>query len=383
MSENRRTFIKSGVGASIAAMAGCLSNGEGNGEGTGNVRPMEIESWPPEDPEDQVYAWSWYNDWNDWLAEQFSNEFDIQATSEAYGGPSDWLAELRAGDHNVDNASTTAQWLGNAVNEDLVDPLPVNQMPCWDRVRPELKADVEEHLSAEGGGVYGIPHQISINPCLVYNTNYFDEPPNSWSVLWDEAHEGEMALFTSHSLHPTYTAAFHLGQDPMDPDDTEEIKEALIQQKPLNITYQDDHESMMQMYVDETVKVGNYNDGRVMRAVFDHDAPIDIVIPEGGALYSTDLMFLPKNSPNPKASLKYINYMLGEDEPQRKFIELSRYRPALTNEAITELTNDEPNELVNRMTLSEEDLGNLEFSRPLDQELIEEYDQIWTEVQAA
>lgn len=357
-------------------MAGCLG-GDSGGE---NVAPMDLEEWPPQDYSNELYPWSWYSNWNEWGAENFGGEYDVNATPTPFSSPTDWFSKLEAGDdHQVDSVSTNNEWAGRALNNDYLEPLPTDLMPNYQELTPQIRDPVEEHFGTDDGGVYAIPHTAHVTPALCYNTEAFDSPPSSWDVLWDEEYAGEMMMWGGSPDTPCYVGAFYTGQDPLNPDDYDEIREALIQNKDLMLTYGDNYDSARAMFINEEVVAGAFIGAHMHRAVIQEGADyLDFAIPEEGAMWSPNVLAVPADPPNPVTATMYTDFLLGE-AAQNEFIDLNMRQPARSG---TDWI-DQPDDVVERISLDESDYESLKFSAPLDQEVAERYDEIWTEVQAA
>lgn len=382
----RRPFISGATTiATVGSLAGCVGLfGDGDGQGSA-TRPRELESWPPDEYNKTCHCWSWYADWQEWGTQAFKENYDMnEVTANAVANPAKWYGALEAGRAENDVIVTNNEWVGRALNNDYVESLPVDAIPAWDTVREDYIQDMRDHFPSQGDGLFpAIPFTVNISPVLAYHTEYFDEPPTSWSEMWNDEHKGDIAMFAPRPEVACYLGAFYTGQDPFNPSDYEAIKEALIQQKPLNKTIQDSNQGMQQMLANESVRLCNFRDGRVFKAIFDQDAPYDFVIPEEGSMYSPNVFFVPTVSDNPMAGLMYLNFMM-DDKAMRKFVEITRYRPARSNEGIRNLLEGhEDPELIDKMVLDEEDIENTVFSAPLEDGVLERYDEIWTEVKAA
>ena len=377
---DRRTFTKLAGAGALAGMAGCLG-----GDEEPSVRPMEVESIPTDEYEDSLHIWNWYVQWVEWGAERFEEEYpDVSTTVDAYSQPSQWYSQIQGGNHEIDSVGTTAEWVDRAMSNDFLEPLPVDRMPNWENIDDQFKEPVLEHFSGDDGGVYALPHSMSVFPTLVYNENNFDSPPTSWDILWDDEYEDRMALMAHYSAAVCQVGALYTGQDPNDPDDFEDIREALIQQKPLNLTYGDEHETHMQMFINEDIDVGTHTSGRINMANYLHDGDhVSWTIPEEGAVYTTDLLAVPTNAPNPRANLNFLNFMLS-DEALEEFVRVFAYKTPL--EDLEEKVRGKegiPDALVDDILWDDEMMERLHWARPLDQDVQERYDEIWTEVQAA
>ncbi|MDG5820746.1 extracellular solute-binding protein [Natronococcus sp. A-GB7] len=393
---NRRNVLKSAGAIGIGSLAGCLG-GDSNSE---YVRPVEIEDWPPESYTDELNTWNWYAEWNEWGTETFAEEHDLDSFStETYAAPGDWFTNLQSNpeNHGIDQIGAFTEWQYRAVEEDLLEPIPIEMMPNVEIPDQYLDAHQEQFWSDEGvGGLYGVPHSVVISPIVMYNTQELQDPPESIDILWDEEFANEISMIAHQPAILCEAGALYTGQDPNDPDDFEEIREVLEQQRDLVFTYADDHQTQMQLLMSGDATVGTHMDGRAFRAMYNQGGDVDWFIPEEGATWGTDTIIIPKNAPNPVTSTMYLNFLFS-DEGMERMIETSLYRPPVDNEEFTdgelgdiirEKWDDEwekygeAEDFINDLVLSEETLDNLFHNWPRSSDVIERYDEIWTAVTA-
>ncbi len=371
----RRSVLGAVGTAGAAALAGCLGGDEGDEE---YVRPIEIESFPVEEYESSLNVWNWYTDWVDWHTEPFQESYEgvEDINTQAYSGPSEWYSRLEAGNDEIDNISATNEWVVRSMENDYLEPLPVERMGAWEVLSDLAQSDAEEYFSMDGE-VYAIPESIVMQPSLTYNTDYFDEPPDSWSILWDEDLEG-MMFMEDWAEVSCRVAALYTGQDPNDPDDFEEIEEVLMQQRDLNVTYWNEFSSAMEMFIDEEVMVGPLRDGRTWMARFLNDAPIDYAVPDEGMMYTYDNFVIPEGAPNPRASAAWVDHGGQISSRIRLFSEMG-YVPPIENleDELTEVVSEEEAAFADWL-----DPDELIFIEPLDEETLDRYDEIWTTVVA-
>lgn len=268
----------------------------------------------------------------------------------------------------------------NAIDNDYLSPLPVTEMPNWQYIDDSAKQFFNDHLSDEEGNIYAVPQTIGMGPTIGYNGDAIDEPPTSWDVLWDDAYEGRM-MMPNAGLEVGMIGALYTGQDPFNPDDFDDILEALIQQKPLNKTYWQDFTDAERAFTNKSVDVGAGTRGLMADARFTNDAPhIQYTVPDEGAFVFSNHYIQPKNAPHPKISTLYANWMM---KPSRNihFYTDDGYAVPLKN----------LDEAMNGAGVSQErvewfqppDDATIRTIPPLDDAVIEEYDRVFTDLKAA
>jgi len=396
-SKSRRTVLTYAGAAGAAGLAGCLG-GDDEGEEE-YVRPVDIESWPPDDYNDELNTWNWYAEWNEWGAEAFAEEYDLDSyNTETYGAPGDWFTQLQSNpeNHGIDQIGSFTEWVQRVNDEDMLEPIPIDIMPNVDIPDQYIGAFRDLFWSDDGvGGVYGLPHSVTLSPVILYNTEEIQDPPESYDVLWDEEFADEISMMANQATFLCEVGAFYTGQDPNDPDDFEEIQEVLEQQRDLVFNYADDHQTQMNTVMTGDATFATHTDGRAFRAQYNQGGDVDWFIPEEGATWGTDVLTIPKNAPNPRTTTLFLNFLFS-DEGLENFIRTSLYRPPIENEEFTdgevgELIRDgwddwgkegDPEEFIEDLVLDEDAMDRLHHNWPKSQEVIERYDEIWTEITA-
>lgn len=361
---NRRRFVKAAGAASVAGLAGCLGEGEGSSR-----QPADVSEWPPSDVEDSLNLWNWYDDWAEYAKEEFGGKHNVEVTNSGYSSPDQWYSQLQAGNEEIDNIAATTNWVERSIENDFLHELPVDIMPSWENVTDRAK-DVSSYR--QDGKTYAVPESLVLYP-LTYNDEYFDSAPSSWDVLWNDEHEGQITMWDNGTVS-CQIAAMYTGQDPIQPDDYDEIEEVLKQQKPLVKTYWGDYQQGMSLFVNEDVVAGPLTMGRTYSARFGEGAPVHYTAPDEGAMFTSDLFVIPKGSPNPMASLQFTNWA-SKKEHAAKLFETMGYMPAVD---ISEELSEQ-----DRKFTEWPDSWNLVFSETLSDEVRSSYDEIWTAVKAA
>jgi len=156
--------------------------------------------------------------------------------SASYMGSSDELvAKLRGGSaSNYDVISPSSDVATMLSNAGLAAPLDLSKIPSYSQLSPRLR---NMPLVRVGDKVFGVPFMWGPNP-LLYDTNAFPKPPESWSALWDPKLRGKISVWDD--LSTLYMAAQVLGYDKPDPNklynlsDAElaAVKKKLLELKP-------------------------------------------------------------------------------------------------------------------------------------------------------
>lgn len=379
---DRRRFTKLLAAGGVAGLAGCL----GSDDEPESVRPMDVDSIPPEEYESTLNVWNWYFGFRDWAVESFAEEYDVETiNTSGYSAASEWYSRFESGTHEIDSVGSTPFWTSQSIDAGYAEPLPVDRMESWESV-PDIAKEYIRDYAERDGEVYAMPQTLTQYPTLTYNEEYFSSPPDSWDVLWDEELADQVFMWDDSAIS-CYIAAFYTGQDPLDPDDYEEIEEVLEQQEPLNVTYWSDFNQARGMFVNEDVVAGPLLDGQTYTARFDDEAPIDFTVPQEGSFVAMDDLLIPTDCPSPRASLLFLDWMCRPENIKHMLFE-SGYRPPVEGSELDEIYASELE--TGEVTQAELDFmkwddryeDRLEPLQPIDEDVQERYDEIWTSVKA-
>ncbi|MEY7849012.1 PotD/PotF family extracellular solute-binding protein [Natrarchaeobius sp. A-rgal3] len=284
--------------------AGCLS---GNGDDE-YVRPIEVDEIPPAEHEGEVNNWNFFNEWMGPLAEPFEEEYGITVHNNFITSPVEVDSELQAGNEEIDTVLISEPTVSTGIEEGWWEPLPVEIMDAWDTLPDRFREEAEEHYTQDGE-TYMMSAIEQMETVLVYNTDYFDSPPDSWDILWQDDLADDIAMMDGFEFN-CYAAALYTGQNPRNPDDFEEIEEVLEQQRDLNRTYWSDYSEGQAMMSREDIVVTVNTGGRAYNSHFDDGAPVDWTIPEEGCTISDSPHAIPTGAPHPRAALTWYDYFM-------------------------------------------------------------------------
>ncbi|WP_158589325.1 PotD/PotF family extracellular solute-binding protein [Halococcus sp. IIIV-5B] len=330
----RRQLLASGGIALATGIAGCSASGSGGDGGSNNgnntnpsnssnanatsgsaeqsIAGTAITEWPPAEYEDSINVWNWYTQWRDVAVERFVKEYDgiEDYTVDSYNNPGQFYAQIQQS-HSIDSIGSTGEYTQRMMANDLAEPLPVEMMPAWEMVKDEYKQVTMDTYSTDGD-VFALPNVIVVMPVIAYNQDYFDSPPDSFDIFWEEDLAGQILMWDRDYLL-MQIAALYTGQDPHDPDDWNELREVLVQQRDLNQTYYQNHDTAMQLLANEDVVVAATPTNSILQAKDTMNDSLSYTVPKEGTLYSIDQQVVPKGAPNPVAGAMFADYSLSAE----------------------------------------------------------------------
>lgn len=297
---------------------------------------------------------------------QFEEETGITVnTVSTYASNDEWWAKLNAG-AQVDFLIATTDWIQRAMAADLLAPIDLSKISHLETLYPEFQ---EHEAFIEDGESYAVPF-TRVFYSLAYNTNAFAEAPTSWGVTWDETYSGQITLM-DQAYARVGTTALYLGQDPLNPDDWDAIREALIEQRSLVDRYWSDYQNGMELFLNEEVIVGQLTAGRTRMAMSQGGA-VNWTVPEEGCLTFIDALVIPKVAENVDAAHALIDFIISPEIMAQEMTMM--YYDSLNAEAHEQLPED-----VRAMFALPAD-AHLVLSTDLPNEVRQRMDELWTEV---
>ena len=208
----------------------------------------------------------------------------------------------------------------------VVQPINLELIPSYATVDPRLQTAPWHTVDTDADGTaehYGVPYQWG-SDVLMYNTEVFPEPPDSWNVVFEEmtlpdgqsnagrveAYDGPIAL-ASAALYLKATRP-DLGID--DPYAlTREQFDATVglarQQRALVPRYWHDAYAQMDDFVNEGIVASTSWPFQVNLLQFE-EHPIASVIPREGATGWADTTMMHVNAPHPNCAYKWLEWSL-------------------------------------------------------------------------
>ncbi len=230
---NRRNFLKGTTATAVATLAA----------------PAIVRA---ADRELRILTWEGYAA-PEWL-DKFKS--DTGATVNiVYSGSADEMFAKMQGSQGADFdiVSFDTSLFPRYVDAKLIQPIDQAKIPNLKNLAPEF-ADVKALM--RGQDRYGLPFAWGSLP-LVYDTAAFATPPDSWEVMWDEQYAQQM-LWMDDANNSITTAALIVGAaNPyqLTDDDFAKIKEKLLAQKKLSLSYYAGFDDGVNLFAQNGIKL--------------------------------------------------------------------------------------------------------------------------------
>ncbi len=309
--------------------------------------------------------------WGDYLdvqvLEDFEKEFNAKIIYEEYATNEDMYVKVKAGASNYDVLFPSDYMIRKMMNENLLLPLNFDNIPNFDLIDPKYK-----DLAFDPENTYSVPYMWG-TVGIAYNTTMVDEPVDSWSILWNEKYA--RSIYMLNSQRDAIAVAQKLlgfSLNSRDEGELEQVKQKLIEQKPLVASYVGDEDRDLMVAGNAALCVCWSGDAAEMCA---ENEDIAYAIPKEGTNLWTDSMVIPVTSQHKELAEAFINYMCRTDVALKNVEYLLYNTPQM--EAF-DLLDDEVKNNENFYP-PEEAYANFEVFEDLA-DMLPVYDRVWTEI---
>jgi putative spermidine/putrescine transport system substrate-binding protein/spermidine/putrescine transport system substrate-binding protein len=300
--------------------------------------------------------------------------------SASYMGSSDELvAKLRGGSaSNYDVISPSSDVATMIASSGLAAPLDLSKLPTYSQLSERLRS---MPLVRVNGNVYGVPFTWGPNP-LLYDTTYFAEAPDSWSVLWDPKLKGKISAWDE--LSTIYMTAQVLGYDKPDPnhvynlsdEELENVKKKLLELKPNIRKFWSTGGELTNLFENHEV-VAAMGWPLMTNQLHKAGFPVAETIPKENTTGWIDHLMITSASDHKELATEFLEYMI-EAKTQRMVTDVTGYDPANPRVADS-MTDDQKKSL--HLDDVDEYMKRIYFWQQVPRR--DKYNEIWNEVKAA
>ncbi|MEQ8752780.1 MAG: extracellular solute-binding protein [Coleofasciculus sp. G1-WW12-02] len=282
-------------------------------------------------------------------------------------------------------------WLESAIEQQLIQPLELVELPGWQQLPPRWQAIVRRNRQGqldESGLIWGAPYRWG-TVVIAYRRDKFEELgwiPTDWSDLWRKELRDRISLLDSprevigltlKKLGFSYNTA-NLSRVP-------NLKTELLELHKQVKLYSSNHYLEPLILGDTWLAVGWSTDILSLRG---RDRQIQAVVPRSGTSLWADVWVQPAvqktaaESPDSETfkslSQQWINFCW----QKQSAIDISLLTHAASPILVSLNPATLPNQLQNSSILLPEPsiLNASEFLHPLPQEAIEQYQELWREI---
>lgn len=255
------------------------------------------------------------------LLEEFEDEYGIKVNMEVYDAPEEMYQKVNAGAVQYDVAVSIDYLVQRMIEEDRLEKIDFNNVPNMDKI-------AEDHLGKnfDINNEYSVPY-MSGTIGLVYNTDYVDEPIDSWTALWDTRYNKNVLLLEGvrDSLGATLKMLGY-SLNTTDASQIDEARDKLIELKQngnlLAIGSDDNTDKMGRG--EAAISILWSGEGLNLEAEHDN---LKFVVPKEGANFWIDSLVIPKGTKNKENAEKFINFLCEKDPSYRTADEIGYTTP--------------------------------------------------------
>jgi putative spermidine/putrescine transport system substrate-binding protein len=257
-----------------------------------------------------MVAWAGYTE-KAWL-DPFIAESGCQVKVKTANTSDEMVALMQTGEYDIVSASGDSSLRLIAAGE--VTPVNTDLIKNYVDIFDSLKS---KPWNSSDGQPYGVPHGRGVN-VMMYNTEKFSTPPDSWSVVFD-ADSPAKGSVTAYDA-PIYIAdaAIYLMStqpdlgitNPFALDDKQFAAaiELLKQQKPLVSEYWSDYLKQIAAFKTGTMTVGTSWQVIVNTAQAE-GIKVGVVVPKEGATAWSDTWMVSSKAKNPNCAYMWMDYI--------------------------------------------------------------------------
>jgi putative spermidine/putrescine transport system substrate-binding protein/spermidine/putrescine transport system substrate-binding protein len=199
----------------------------------------------------RILCWEGYAE-PEWL-NPFKQKYDANVSVSYAGSVDEMFAKMQAS-HGADFDLTSFDTSSFAryIDSKLIQVLDMSKIPNASNLSPAFQ---KVPSLMRGDHYYGVPFAWGSLP-LIYDKAQFDTPPDSWDVMWDPANEQKLIALDDANNNITL-AAMVLGYDKpfnLDAKQFEAVKQKLIDQKRLLLTYYAGFDDGVSIFTQSNIK---------------------------------------------------------------------------------------------------------------------------------
>jgi spermidine/putrescine transport system substrate-binding protein len=256
---------------------------------------------------DEVHVLNWkgYGADEPWAVEAFEKATGHKVVNDFFNSEQEMLTKLRTNPGTYDVVMINAAFTGQAIAENLIQPIDVSKIPNAADVGAEK---INSPMLNQDGKQFGVPWVWGLT-AIAINDKAFPTPPTSISVMWDEAHKGRVVI-RDDAVEAIQFGAIATGQNINDIKDMDAVKAKLTSLMPQIRAFWSSENDWNQMVASDQIDVGTYWSGSADRAKTHFKLPVSLVIPDEGAVAWLDAWSIPAGSKNVAGAEAFINYMI-------------------------------------------------------------------------
>ncbi len=253
------------------------------------------------DPKQQLNVFTWSGYVNDEIRTGFEEEFDVNVVVDTYATNEDLLAKLSIGGAGYDIIMPSDYMVSIMIKSNLLTELNRNNIPNFKNISQNY---LNKYFDPDNR--YSVPYTFG-TAGIAYDSSVISPEPDSWTILWDEKYKNQFSILDDPRETPGLALKL-LGYslNTTDPEELNQAKEKLIEQKPLVKQYKNEAEELL---IAGDIVMAHCWSGDAFRAA-EKRPSIKYVIPKEGSSQFIDNVCIPQSAPHKDLAEKFIDYLL-------------------------------------------------------------------------
>ena len=265
------------------------------------------------------------------LEEKFEEETGYDVVVDLFDTNEEMYPVVKNNTADYDVICASDYMIEKLVLEGVLDEINYDNVPNAENISEVIKPFME---GFDPGMKHSLPHTWGTYG-IMYNKTMVDEEITSWDVLWDKKYDDKIVM--PNSMREGFMlAAKKLGYsiNTADENEIKVITDALIEQKPL--AYSFDNDRAREIMIGDSAAMAVITSGEVLYSQEENEN-LEFIVPEEGTEVWTDCWAIPKTAKNKEAAEAWMNFML-DGEVARINFEYLTY--AIPNIHINDLTDN-------------------------------------------
>lgn len=318
-----------------------------------------------------VYNWGEYLDPE--VLNIFEEETGIEVVYDEYETNETMYPKVASKAAEYDVVCPSDYMIQKMIENNLLAEIDFDQVPNIKNIDPNY---IKQSRDFDSENKYSVPYCVG-TVGILYNKTMVDEPVDSWDILWNDKYKDNILM--QDSVRDAFMVALKkLGysMNSTDPEELEEAKQALIDQKPLTQAYVVDQ--VRDKMIGNEAAIGVIYSGEAIYTQREN-SDLEYVIPKEGTNVWIDSWCILKDAPNKENAEKFINFLCRPDIALMNFEYITYSTP---NTEARKLIEDDD---IRNSTIAFPDLSqykNLETFRYLGEDADHLYNELWKEVKS-
>ncbi len=258
----------------------------------------------------RILCWEGYAE-PEWL-DAFKEKYDAEVSITYAGSVDEMFAKMQGSQGaDFDLISVDTSGFERYIAAGLFLPLDMSKIPNAANLSPAFK---NVPAVMRDGKQYGVPFAWGSLP-LIYDKAQFDIAPTSWEVMWDPANAGQLIALDDANNSVTL-AAMVLGiEDPFNLTDAqfEQVKEKLIEQKRLLLTYYAGFDEGVNVFLNSGIKAMSSMGEPQVASLREKGVDAEMTIPSEGAIGWLDCWEISSGTKDVDLALAWIDACLSNE----------------------------------------------------------------------